>query len=402
MLVDDPGDAGDVRIVRHAFVHQGRRTVGQWAVDQIAMTGNPADVGGAPVDIARAVVEDPFVGQRGVQQVAAAGVQHALGFPGGARGVENEQRLLGAHFLRRADLAGNPHQVVVGDVPVRVPADVRSGAAHHDDLLHATGLRVRQRLVDVLLQGDGLAATYALIGSDHHLRAAIDDAPGQCLRREAAEHHRVDRTDARAGQHCHRGLGNHRHVDGHHVTAVHILATQGVGELADLLVELAVGDLAVLRGVVPLPDDRHLIAALGQVPVQAIGRHVQRAVGKPLDIDVMVVEGGALDLAEGPNPVQPCRLFTPESFRVDHRLLIHGPISGLVGQGVLCSLRGHGIHGRSTHGSHLGLSGYFPVAALSRRRTLTTRSIHPSRADRQPRACQTSASADAEYRSGRD
>ena len=81
MLVDDPGDTGDVRIVRHAFVHQGCRTVGQWAVDRIAMTGNPADVGGAPVDFAGAVVEDPLVGQRGVQQVAAAGVQHALGFP---------------------------------------------------------------------------------------------------------------------------------------------------------------------------------------------------------------------------------------------------------------------------------------------------------------------------------
>jgi hypothetical protein len=85
---------------------------------------------------------------------------------------------------------------------------------------------------------------------------------------------------------------------------VHVLATQGVGELADLLVQLAVGDVAVLGRVVALPDDRQLVAALFEVAVQAVGGNVQSAVGEPLDIDMVIVERGLLDLGEGLDPVQ--------------------------------------------------------------------------------------------------
>ncbi len=70
----------------------------------------------------------------------------------------------------------------------------------------------------------------------------------------------VDRADAGAGEHGDHGLGDHRHVDGHYVAAVHVLPAQGVGELADLLVELAVGDFLVVGGIVAFPDDRHLVA----------------------------------------------------------------------------------------------------------------------------------------------
>src|SRR5690606_23855524 len=141
-----------------------------------------------------------------------------------------------------ADAAGNLHQIFVPDIAMLVPLDVATGTLDHDDLLDAAGLGVGQRIVDVGLQRDLLAAAHAFIGSDHHLGFAIDDAPGQRLGGEATEYHRVDRADARTGQHGHHGLGDHRHVDGHPVTPVHVLAAQGVGELAHLLVQLAVGD----------------------------------------------------------------------------------------------------------------------------------------------------------------
>ncbi len=332
MLVDDPGDAGNVWMIRHAFVHQRRRAVDQRTIDQVAVPGDPADIGRAPIDLPGAVVEHPLMGQCGIEQIAAAGMQNALRLARGAGGIKDEQRLLGPHFLWCADLTGHAHQVVVADVAMRVPANVRTRAAHDDDLLHTAGLGIGQRLVDIILERHGFAAANAFVGGDHDLRLTIDDAPGQRFRGEATEHHRVDRADARTGQHRHRGLGNHRHVDGHHVAAMHILAAQRIGELADFLVQLAVGDLAVFGRIIALPDDCQLIAALGQVPIQAVGRDVERAIGEPFDVHMVIVEGGALDLCERPDPVQPRRLFTPEALGIDHRLLVHGLVAGFVGQ----------------------------------------------------------------------
>src|SRR5690606_23721930 len=200
VLVDDLRHAAHVRIVRHALEHQGGGAVGQRPVDEVGVAGDPADVGGAPEDLARTVVEHALVGQRSVGQVTAGGVQHALGLAGGTGGVEDEQRLFGTHFLRRADAAGNLHQVFVPDVAMLVPLDVGAGALDHDDLLHTGGFRVGQRVVDVGLQRHLATATQAFVGGDHHLGLAVDDAAGQRFRRETAEDHGMDGTDAGAGQ----------------------------------------------------------------------------------------------------------------------------------------------------------------------------------------------------------
>lgn len=133
---------------------------------------------------------------------------------------------------------------------------------------------------------------------------------------EATEDHRVDRTDTGTGQHGDHGLGDHRHIDGDHITTVHVLATQGVGELADLLVQLTVSDVAVLGRVVALPDDCQLVATLFKVAVQAVGGNVQSAVGEPFDIDVMVIKGGLLDLGERFDPVDTLGLLAPEAVRL--------------------------------------------------------------------------------------
>ena len=69
-------------------------------------------------------------------------------------------------------------------------------------------------------------------------RGVVDPA-GQLVRREAAEHHRVDRADARAGQHRDQRLGHHRHVDDHAVAVADALAPQRAGEARHLILELA-------------------------------------------------------------------------------------------------------------------------------------------------------------------
>ena len=91
-----------VGIVGNALEHQRRRAVGERAVDDVAVAGDPADVGGAPVDVAVVVVEDVLVRHRGEDEIAAGGVHDALRRAGRAGGVEDEQRVFRVHRLGRA------------------------------------------------------------------------------------------------------------------------------------------------------------------------------------------------------------------------------------------------------------------------------------------------------------
>ncbi len=50
-------------------------------------------------------------------------------------------------------------------------------------------------------------------------------------------------------------------------------------------------------GIVGLPDDRGLVAAVGEVAVEAVGGEVERAVAEPADAEVVLVEAGVLDPA---------------------------------------------------------------------------------------------------------
>src|SRR3546814_11598567 len=61
-------------------------------LDDVAVAGHPAHVGGAPEDVVFLEVEHRLVGVGAEHQVAARGVQHALGLAGGPGGVEDEQR----------------------------------------------------------------------------------------------------------------------------------------------------------------------------------------------------------------------------------------------------------------------------------------------------------------------
>ena len=101
VLLDDVEVAVLVRGVGGAFVDDLGDAVREGSVDDVGVSGDPADVGGAPVDVlSRFVIEDVVVGVRGLGEVAAGGVDDALGLSGGAGGVENEQGMFGVEGLR--------------------------------------------------------------------------------------------------------------------------------------------------------------------------------------------------------------------------------------------------------------------------------------------------------------
>ena len=123
---------------------------------------------------------------------------------------------------------------------------VRAGAPHHDDVIDAADLG--DGGIGVGLERHLAAAAQAFVGGDDDVRLAVLDAAGERIRREAAEHHRMDRADARAGEHRVGRLRDHRHVDGDAVALLDVAVAQDVGHPAHLVVQLLVGDvLVVLR-----------------------------------------------------------------------------------------------------------------------------------------------------------
>ncbi len=79
VLVDDLPETADRRIVGHALEHQGGGAIGQRTIDDVGVAGHPADIGRAPVDVAVLIIEHRLVRIGRPGEIAAGGVQNALG-----------------------------------------------------------------------------------------------------------------------------------------------------------------------------------------------------------------------------------------------------------------------------------------------------------------------------------
>ncbi len=212
-----PERAGVGRADRLALVEDRGAAVQQRRIDDVAVADHPADVGGRPAALAGldavVVLHRPF--QR--DHVAAVVAHHALRDAGRAGGVEDVERI-GGHQRHRLEHVLAPRPAPRPRSPAsrgrgRRPARRCSLRALQDQ----AGLRLVpgeiDRLVEQRLVGDDAVDLDAAARRQDHLGLGVVDAGGELLRREAAEHHRMDRADARAGQHRDHRLRHHRHVE---------------------------------------------------------------------------------------------------------------------------------------------------------------------------------------------
>ena len=321
-----------VRVVRGALEHHRGGAVGQRAVDDVGVPGDPADVGRAPEHVVlRVQVEDHRGGGGDRGQVAAGGVQDSLGLGGGAGGVEQEQRVLGLHRLGRADRVGAGDQVVEPHVASGPHHAVGAGGPDHHDRLQVG--QVRDHVVHLLLDQDGLALAAGPVRDDQRLGAGDLQPLAHRGRGEAAEDDGVRRADPGAGQHGHHDLGDHREVDPDHVALAHALRLERVGEPLHVGQEFGVGQVAFLTLLAP-PVERDPVAPAGQhVPVQAVVGHVDGPVGEPgIKRRVAFVE----HRGEWRLPVQPlARLLGPPGGGVGRRLFVYRRVCDLSAGGEL-------------------------------------------------------------------
>ena len=112
-------EASPVRLVRCALIHHLGDAVGERAVNDVGVTGDPADIRRAPVDVLVAHIEDVFAGGVGAGEVSAGGVEDPFWFSGGAGSIENEERVLGIEALRLVFRGGVFHFLVPPMVALR-------------------------------------------------------------------------------------------------------------------------------------------------------------------------------------------------------------------------------------------------------------------------------------------
>ncbi|MNK28893.1 hypothetical protein D3C87_472780 [compost metagenome] len=287
-----------------------------------------------------------------IQQVAGGGVQHALGLAGGAGGVQDEQRVFGVHPLRLALRRLCVHHVVEPAVARGLHVHRTAGVAHHQHRLHRGGTGQLQGRIHVGLERDSAATAQAFVGGDDQLAAAVDHPVGDRVRRKATKHHRVHRADARAGEHGHGGIDDHRQVDGDPVALLHAEVAQRIAQTAHALMQLAIGD-ALRRRVraVRFKQQRDLVAPLLELAVQAVDAGIELAVLEPLDAEIVEVVADVLDRGGLLEPLQALRGLAPEGIRVLHRLAVERFVRVLVNARLGGEIRLDGVkigHGTLT------------------------------------------------------
>ncbi len=181
------------------------------------------------------------------------------------------------------------------------------------------------RFVDERFVKNDLPHAAAAVGGDHELRPRVVDPRGEARRRESAEHHRMDRADPRAREDNERRLGDHGHVDDDAVALAHSERSHHRRRALHLDVKLAVAEaplLARLRGEI---DERFLVPARREVPVDRVVAEVGLAADEPSgERRPAVVEHSGVR----PLPVHELRLLAPEAFAVRDRAAMEFAVGG--------------------------------------------------------------------------
>jgi hypothetical protein len=101
---------------------------------------------------------------------------------------------------------------------------------------------------------------------------------------------------------------------------------QHVGDAADVVLQLPVGEPPVLPGLVLRPDDGRLVAPVGEMAVHAVEGDVEAAAGEPGEVDLVVVR--VEDVRPGVEPGEGLGLLAPEARGVVEGLPIEPLVLG--------------------------------------------------------------------------
>ncbi|MOA16825.1 hypothetical protein D3C78_1370560 [compost metagenome] len=134
----------------------------------------------------------------------------------------------------------------------------------------------------------------------------------------------MHRADACAGEHRHRRLRHHRHVDDHPVALLHPLRAQGASQARHFVAQLRIGEALLAAGHRRVVDQGSLLAAAQfDLPVESEVAGVQPAIGEPA---MAAIRKGFERGLRGAVPVHRCGLFGPEAGGVRDGTVVALPV----------------------------------------------------------------------------
>jgi len=201
ILLHDIPEAVGVGVGGHTLENQAGGAQSQRPVDDIAVTGDPADIGGAPEGVFFSNIEYPLEGLVAKKEIAGLSMQHPLGFAGAAAGVEDVEGVFGIHRLGLAIGLDIFRRYLFMPPVVAASFHIYPDVGSPDDN-HV--FYVRACLggdIGVVLTPDNTAATVVAVGTDKKFRTAVQNSIPQRLGAETAEDNAMDSPDSGAGQH---------------------------------------------------------------------------------------------------------------------------------------------------------------------------------------------------------
>jgi hypothetical protein len=185
--------------------------------------------------------------------------------------------------------------------------------------------RARDRKIKERLVLDDPARLDATARGENQLWLSVVDSGRELLGGEAAEHHRMNGSDPRAGEHGGDRLGNHRHVDQHSVARHDSEIVEHGAERRRLVQQFPIRDGALGPGDRAVVIERDLVAATGlDLPIKRVEAGVAARVGKPAAVDARVGIENALRRLY---PRDLARRLRPEALRIGAPAIIGLPIA---------------------------------------------------------------------------
>lgn len=251
--------------------------------------GAHRQTGGQPVPhhpAAGGVVEQPVaVAQVGVQAVllemlqehAAGGMDDALGDSGGARRIEDVQRLLEGHRGEDRLALGLVEPVPQRDLrlaAVVLRLRLRTVVGHHQQLLQAG--QAGEHLVELGGQVQRLAGVAVAGAGDQHARFDLAEAVDHTLGTEVRRAARPGRAEAGGGEHADHGLPGVRHQRGDPVAGAYAQGGEALLQARHVTGQFGVAEHLAATVFAHRDQRRGIIAA-----AQQVFGEIQRGAGEP-------------------------------------------------------------------------------------------------------------------------
>jgi hypothetical protein len=296
---------------RRAVVEAQRRLGGETRYEPVPH--HPAAGGEVEEAIAGPEVDVEAVLLQVLEQRPARAVHDALGRAGGARRVEDVERVVEGQTLPGDGVGRVAGEHVAEPDSVGDGRRVLPGVGHDHEALDARQLLTD--LTDARQRVEEATAVAVAIRDEQHLRPDLAEAVQDALYPEVGRARRPDRAQARRRQHRDHGLGEVRQV-AHHAVAGHDPPfPQCRGEVRHLIVELRVAEAARFAVFAPEEQCRRVVAA----PQQVLG-----------EVEARVREPFGAGHAQGANALWPAGTVAHHLGEIPHRVpegsgLLHRP-----------------------------------------------------------------------------